>query len=92
MAIVTSKFPSAQYQSNGAREVAEKRGLKVLLYLEYEFGTRDWGSIAARVKDANADFLWVARWGSTAISSWKRSRSSTTRRRATSTSFPRPGP
>src|SRR4029453_821890 len=39
VAIATSKFPSAQYQSNGAREVAEKRGLKVLLYLEYEFGT-----------------------------------------------------
>jgi branched-chain amino acid transport system substrate-binding protein len=63
VAIATSKFPSAQYQSNGAREVAEKRGLKVLLYLEYEFGTRDWGSIAARVKDANADFLWVGALG-----------------------------
>ena len=63
VAIVTSKFPSAQYQSNGAREVAEKRGLKVLLYLEYEFGTRDWGSIAARVKDANPDFLWVGALG-----------------------------
>src|SRR5437667_11144410 len=59
VAIVTSKFPSAQYQSNGAREVAEKRGLKVPLYLEYEFGNRDWGAIAARVKDANADLLWV---------------------------------
>jgi branched-chain amino acid transport system substrate-binding protein len=39
--------------------VAEKRGLKVVLYLEYEFGTRDWGPLAARVKDANPDFLWV---------------------------------
>jgi branched-chain amino acid transport system substrate-binding protein len=58
IAIVTSKFPSAQYISKGAREVAEKRGLKVVLYLEYEFGTRDFGAIAARVKDANADFLW----------------------------------
>jgi ABC-type branched-subunit amino acid transport system substrate-binding protein len=63
VSIVTSKFPSAQYQSNGAREVAEKRGLKVLLYLEYEFGMRDWGSLAARVKDANADFLWVGALG-----------------------------
>src|SRR5437870_2910971 len=36
VAIVTSKFPSAQYQSNGAREVAEKRGLKVALYPEHE--------------------------------------------------------
>src|SRR5262249_18655999 len=33
VAIVTSKFPSAQYQSSGAKEVAEKRGLKVVLYL-----------------------------------------------------------
>jgi ABC-type branched-subunit amino acid transport system substrate-binding protein len=63
VAIVTSKFPSAQYQSSGAKEVAEKRGLKVPLYLEYEFGTRDWGAIAARVKDANADFLWIGALG-----------------------------
>jgi branched-chain amino acid transport system substrate-binding protein len=63
VAILTSKFPSAQFQSNGAREVAEKRGLKVVLYLEYEFGTRDWGALAARVKDANPDFLWVGALG-----------------------------
>ena len=63
VAILTSKFPSAQFQSNGAREVADKRGLKVVLYLEYEFGTRDWGALAARVKDARPDFLWVGALG-----------------------------
>jgi ABC-type branched-subunit amino acid transport system substrate-binding protein len=63
VSILTSKFPSAQFQSNGAREVAEKRGLKVVLYLEYEFGTRDWGALAARVKDAKPDFLWVGALG-----------------------------
>ena len=63
VAIVTSKFPSAQFQSSGAKEIAEKRGLKVPLYLEYEFGTRDWGAIAARIKDANADFLWIGALG-----------------------------
>jgi branched-chain amino acid transport system substrate-binding protein len=63
VAIVTSKFPSAQFQSNGAREVAEKRGLKVVLYLEYEFGNRDWGALAARIKDAKPDFLWVGSLG-----------------------------
>ena len=63
VAIVTSKFPSAQFQSNGAREVAEKRGLMVALYLEYEFGTRDFGAIAARIKDAQPDFLWVGALG-----------------------------
>ena len=63
IAIVTSKFPSAQFQSSGAKEVAEKRGLKVPLYLEYEFGTRDWGAIAARVKDTNADLPWIGALG-----------------------------
>jgi ABC-type branched-subunit amino acid transport system substrate-binding protein len=63
VAIVTSKFPSAQFQSAGARDVAEKRGLKVVLYLEYEFGTRDWGALAARVKDAKPDFLWIGSLG-----------------------------
>ena len=63
IAILTSKFPSAQFQSSGAKEVAEKRGLKVALYLEYEFGTRDWGALAARVKDAKPDFLWLGALG-----------------------------
>jgi branched-chain amino acid transport system substrate-binding protein len=63
VAIVTSKFPSAQFLSAGARDVAAKRGLKVALYLEYEFGTRDWGALAARVKDAQPDFLWIGSLG-----------------------------
>jgi branched-chain amino acid transport system substrate-binding protein len=63
VAILTSKFPSAQFQSAGARDVADKRGLKVVLYLEYEFGTRDFGALAARVKDAHPDFLWIGALG-----------------------------
>jgi branched-chain amino acid transport system substrate-binding protein len=63
VAIVTNKFPSTQHQSAGARRVAEQRGLKVPLYLEYEFGTRDFGAIAARIKDANADVLWIGALG-----------------------------
>ncbi len=63
VAIITSKFPSAQFQSFGAKEIAEKRGLKVPLYLEYEFGTRDWGALAARVKDAHPDFVWIGALG-----------------------------
>src|SRR6266850_1843910 len=42
VAIVTSKFPSAQFQSSGAR---------------------DFGPIAARIKDANPDLLWVGALG-----------------------------
>jgi branched-chain amino acid transport system substrate-binding protein len=49
--------------SVGAREVAGKRGLKEVLYLEFEFGNRDFGPIAARVRDANPDFLWVGAVG-----------------------------
>jgi len=63
VAIITSKFPSAQFQSAGARDVATQRGLKVVLYLEYEFGTRDFGPIAARIKDAKPDLLWVGALG-----------------------------
>ena len=63
IAIVTSKFPSVHFMSLGAREVAKKRGMKEALYLEFEFGTRDFGPIAARIKDANPDFLWVGAIG-----------------------------
>jgi branched-chain amino acid transport system substrate-binding protein len=63
IAIVTDKFPSVHFMSSGAREVAQKRGLREVLYLEFEFGTRDFGPIAARVKDANPDFLWVGAIG-----------------------------
>lgn len=63
MVVLTSKFPSAQFMAQGMRTEAEKRGVKVPLYLEYEAGNRDFGAIAARVKEANADFLWVGSLG-----------------------------
>ena len=63
VAVVTSKFPSLHFISVGAREVATRRGLSVPLYLEYEFGNRDFGPIAARIKEANADFLWAGALG-----------------------------
>jgi len=63
IAIVTSKFPSVQFISAGARDVATARGVKVVLYLEYEFGNRDFAPIAARIKEADADFLWVGTIG-----------------------------
>ena len=63
VAIVTSKFASVQFISAGAREVAAARGLTVLLYLEYEFGNRDFAPIAARIKEADPDFVWVGAIG-----------------------------
>ena len=58
VAIVTSKFPSVHHITVGAREVMKKRGLTTVLDIEYEFGNRDYGAIASRVKEANPDFLW----------------------------------
>lgn len=59
VAIVTSKFPSVHFVSVGAREVAKKRGIKEVLWLEWEFGNKDFGPIAARIKDAKPDFVFV---------------------------------
>ncbi len=59
IAIVTSKFPSIHFMSLGGREVARKRGLNEVLFLEWDFGNRDFGPIAARVKDAKPDLVWI---------------------------------
>lgn len=58
IAIVTSKFPSAHFIALGAREVAQKRGIKEVLFLEWDFGNRDFGPIAGRLKEANPDFIF----------------------------------
>ena len=63
IAIVTSKFPSIHFMSVGVREVAKQRGLTEVLWLEWEFGNRDFGPIAARVKDAKPDFVWIGAIG-----------------------------
>src|SRR5262245_51418509 len=63
VAVVTSKFPSIQFMSAGAREVAKARGLNEVLFLEWDFGNRDFGPIANRVKDAKPDFVWVGAIG-----------------------------
>jgi ABC-type branched-subunit amino acid transport system substrate-binding protein len=59
IAIVTSKFPSVHFMSLGGREIAKKRGLQEVLFLEWDFGNRDFGPIAARVKDAKPDLVWM---------------------------------
>src|SRR3954469_6457513 len=63
VAIVTSKFPSVHFISVGARDVAKKRGLQEVAWLEWEFGNRDYGAIASRVKEANADFVFIGAIG-----------------------------
>jgi ABC-type branched-subunit amino acid transport system substrate-binding protein len=63
VAVVTSKFPSIYFMTQGAREVLKKRGLTEVLFLEWDFGNRDFGPIANRVKDAKPDFVWVGAIG-----------------------------
>jgi len=63
IAVVTSKFPSVHFMSLGAREVAKKRGLQEVLFLEWDFGNLDYAPIAARIKDAKPDFVWVGAIG-----------------------------
>ncbi len=63
VAVVTSKFPSIHFMSQGAREAIKKRGLTEVIYLEWDFGNRDFGPIANRVKDAKPDFVWVGAIG-----------------------------
>jgi ABC-type branched-subunit amino acid transport system substrate-binding protein len=49
--------------SLGAREVLKQRGIAEVLFLEWDFGNRDFGPIANRVKDAKPDFVWVGAIG-----------------------------
>ncbi len=67
VAMVTSKFPSVVFMSQGAREVFKKRGLQEKLWLEWEFGNKEYGPIAARLKEANADLVWVGSIGPESI-------------------------
>lgn len=63
VAIVTSKFPSVHFISLGAREVVKQRGLTEVLFLEWDFGNRDFGPIAGRIKDANPDLIFAGALG-----------------------------
>jgi branched-chain amino acid transport system substrate-binding protein len=59
VAVVTSKFPSAEDMAKGMRASAEKRGLKEVAFLEYETGNLDYGPIATRIKEADPDYMFV---------------------------------
>ena len=59
IAVVTSKFPSTEDMAKGVRAVAAKRGLKEVAFLEYDVGNLDYGPIAARIKEADPDYMFV---------------------------------
>lgn len=63
VAVVTSKFPSVHFVSLGARDIVKRRGLEEVLFLEWDFGNRDYAPIAGRIKEADPDLLWVGGLG-----------------------------
>jgi len=67
VAMVTSKFPSVVFMSQGAREVFKKRGLQEKLWLEWEFGNKEFGPLASRLKEANAELVWIGSIGPESI-------------------------
>jgi branched-chain amino acid transport system substrate-binding protein len=58
--IVSSKFPSAEDMAHGMERAAKAKGIEQIGFIEYEAGNRDFGGLAARVKDANPDLLFVS--------------------------------
>jgi ABC-type branched-subunit amino acid transport system substrate-binding protein len=61
--IVSSKFPSAADMAKGADRAIKARNLELAGFLEYESGMRDFGALAARIKDANADMMFMCSLG-----------------------------
>lgn len=47
----------------GAVQIAEERGYDVVLNVQFPSNTSDWGPIAAQVRDADPDFLYVGALG-----------------------------
>jgi branched-chain amino acid transport system substrate-binding protein len=45
--------------AKGVRNVAAERNVNEVAFLEYEVGTRDFGAVAARIKEADPDLLFV---------------------------------
>lgn len=75
IAIVTNQFPGAMnlafgndvLEPGGAAHMAEERGWEVVLEVEFPSGTTDYGPIAAQVRDADPDFLWVGSLGADGV-------------------------
>lgn len=67
IAFVVNQFPGSKFMAygqegtdeGGAVKIAEDRGYDVVLDVEYPFGTNDWGPIAAQVRDADPDYIYL---------------------------------
>ena len=69
---VSNQFPGTMFiaygqpdadDSYGAVQIAEDRGYEVVLDLTFPLGTSDWAPIAAQVRDADPDFLFMGAIG-----------------------------
>jgi branched-chain amino acid transport system substrate-binding protein len=71
VAFVINQFPGTMYvaygqpdtDEGGAVSIAEDRGYDVVLDIQYPSTTSDWGPIAAQIRDANPDFLFLGALG-----------------------------
>lgn len=67
VAFVTNQFPGTMFVSygepdtddTGAVELAAERGYEVVLDIQFPTTISDWGPIAAQVRDADADLVYV---------------------------------
>jgi branched-chain amino acid transport system substrate-binding protein len=75
IAIVTNQFPGSNnlafgndvLDPGGAVLMAQERGWDVVLEVEFPSGTTDFGPIAAQIKEADPDFLWVGSLGADGV-------------------------
>lgn len=69
VAIITNENPATHFiahgweETPGAVQVAEERGIDVVLQVDYPQGNTDWAPIAQRIKDADPDLLWIGALG-----------------------------
>lgn len=75
IAVVTNQFPGSinlafgndVLEPGGAAYIAEQYGWEVVLEVEFPSGTADFSPIAAQIRDANPDFLWVGALGADGV-------------------------
>jgi branched-chain amino acid transport system substrate-binding protein len=75
IAFVINQFPGSMFvaygypdsgdpqDARGAKEIAEERGYEVVLDVQYPLTIDDWGPIAAQVRDADPDFVYLGALG-----------------------------
>jgi branched-chain amino acid transport system substrate-binding protein len=71
IAFVVNQFPGSKFMAlgqegtdeGGAIKIAEERGYDVVLNVDFPLTINDWGPIAAQVRDADPDFIYLSGLG-----------------------------